>query len=92
MEISTDKLQAYMLTNNMHNLTKVLRSRSEQGVFSDYPHFYKLVSEGKDIAAEGTVAKEGEPEPYFGELFAQRMTENGEFIISKKPGDFTLYG
>jgi len=42
-EISADKLQAFMLTNNMHNLTKVLRTKSEQGVFSDYPHFYKLV-------------------------------------------------
>ena len=28
-EISADKLQQFMLTNNMHNLTKVLRSRSE---------------------------------------------------------------
>jgi hypothetical protein len=41
-----------MLTNNMHNLTKVLRSRSDQGVFSDYPHFYKLVQEGKDLAPD----------------------------------------
>ena len=33
-------------TNNMHNLTNVLRSRSEMGVFSDYPHFYELKREG----------------------------------------------
>ena len=50
MEISADKLQQFMLTNNMHNLTKVIRTRSEQGVFSDYPHYYKLVQEGKTLA------------------------------------------
>jgi len=48
-EISADKLQDYMLTNNMHNLTKVLRNRSEQGVFSDYPHTYRIVQEGKEL-------------------------------------------
>lgn len=42
-EISADKLQEFMLTNNQHNLTKVLRTRSEQGVFSDYPHYYTMV-------------------------------------------------
>lgn len=52
MEISADKLQAYMLTNDVHNLTKILRKRSEQGVFSDYPHFYRLVHEGKTLANE----------------------------------------
>lgn len=36
----------------MHNLTKVLRSRSEQGVFSDYPHFYRLVQEGKELSSD----------------------------------------
>lgn len=51
-EISADKLQQFMLTNNMHNLTKVLRSRSEQGVFSDYPHFYRMVQEGKELATD----------------------------------------
>ena len=49
LEISADKLQAFMLTNNQHNLTKVMRTRSEMGVFSDYPHFYNLVLEGKEI-------------------------------------------
>lgn len=38
MEISADKLQDFVVTNNKHNLTKVIRTRSEQGVFSDYPH------------------------------------------------------
>lgn len=52
MEISADKLQAYLLTNDVHNLTKILRKRSEQGVFSDYPHFYRLVQEGKTLANE----------------------------------------
>ena len=35
-------------TNNMHNLTNVLRQRSEMGVFSDYPHFYELKPEGQN--------------------------------------------
>ena len=75
LEISADKLQEYMLTNNMHNLTKVLRQRSEQGVFSDYPHFYRLVQEGKTIAPDNETEpkklEDGTLEhPYHGELFA----------------------
>ncbi len=38
----------YMGVNNMHNLTKVNRSKSEQGLLSDYPHFYSLKIEGKE--------------------------------------------
>ena len=53
-------------TNNMHNLTNVLRFRSEMGVFSDYPHFYELKREGQ---------KESE-------LFGTRESENGNFILS----------
>ena len=64
-----------MLTNNMHNLTKVLRRRSEQGVFSDYPHYYRMVQEGKAVAAEGDtepkILEDGTVEmPYHGDLFA----------------------
>ena len=66
-----------MVTNNQHNLTKVIRTRSDQGVFSDYPHFYKMAQEGKESTPD---------------LFAERQTENGEFVISSKQGDFTLYG
>ena len=95
-EIAADKLQAFMLTNNMHNLTKVIRTRSEQGVFSDYPHYYKLVQEGKTLAQENEQPKTLEDGtvqmPYYGELFACRMSENSEFIISCKEGDYTLYG
>ena len=81
----------------MHNLTKVLRSRSEQGVFSDYPHFYRLVQEGKELSTdnenEPKVLEDGTvKQPYHGDLFAQRWTENGEFIISCRKDDFTLYG
>jgi len=62
-----------MLTNNMHNLCKVMRKRSEQGVFSDYPHYYKLVQERFKLSDESLVGKEpaeGEEKPYFGDLFA----------------------
>ena len=41
-----------MLTNNSHNLTKVLRRKSEMGFVSDYPHFYRLVKEGKALTDE----------------------------------------
>ena len=108
MEINADKLQAYMLTNNTHNLTKVLRKKSEKGVFSDYPHFYRLVKEGKTVTDDLTTqlnnddhedndddvgeAKKEPEVPYYGELFARRSSENGEFIISCKLGDYTLYG
>lgn len=81
MEIAADKLQAFMLTNNSHNLTKVLRTRTDSGVFSDYPHFYAMVQEGKEIGAD-----------YAGELFGVRHTENGEFIISSKKDDYTING
>jgi len=50
----------------MHNLTKVHRLKSEQGLISDYPHFYEMRQEGK-----GTTI-----------MYGIRNTENGEFIIS----------
>lgn len=62
--------------NNMHNLTNVIRTKSEMGVFSDYPHFFEL-------------RREGSQKPF---LFAVRHSENSEFILSKREGDFTMYG
>ena len=64
-----------MLTNNMHNLTKVLRSRSEQGVLSDYPHYYRMVQEGKELSpdneTESKTLEDGTIKlPYHGDLFA----------------------
>jgi len=56
----------YGLVNNMHNLTKVHRIKSEHGLLSDYPHFYHLKLEGKEEVR----------------LYAVRNSENGEFIIS----------
>lgn len=50
----------------MHNLTKVNRIKSEEGLISDYPHFYELKFEGKTEVT----------------LFGVRNSENGEFIIS----------
>ena len=96
-EIAADKLQAFLLTNNMHNLTKVVRTRSEQGVFSDYPHFYKLVQEGKTISpdseTEAKTLEDGTVQmPYHGDLFACRQSVNSEFVISCKNGDFTMHG
>ena len=40
--------EEYFETNNMHNLTNVIRDRSEMGMFSDYPHFFELKFEGKE--------------------------------------------
>lgn len=87
-----------MLTNNSHNLTKVLRDKSEMGFISDYPHYYRLVKEGKTLTDLQPPSTEDPPEgeekqaPYYGELFAQRSCEYGEYIISSKKGDYTLYG
>lgn len=50
----------------MHNLTRVERLKGEQGIFSDYPHHYKLRQEGKIEAR----------------LYATRTSENSEFIMS----------
>lgn len=68
--------QAYFNLNNQHNLTKVLRNKSEEGLLSDYPHFYVLKTEGKEEV----------------KLHGIRRSENGEFIISSYPNDFTMYG
>lgn len=50
----------------MHNLTKVEREKSESGLLSDYPHFYKLKLEGKSDV----------------KIHAIRNSENGEFVLS----------
>ncbi len=55
-----------LVLNNMHNLTKIDRLKGEQGIFSDYPHHYKMKLEGKSDVV----------------LFGLRSTENSEFIIS----------
>ena len=60
----------------MHNLTKVHREKSEQGLISDYPHYYEMNFEGKAQTL----------------LYGKRSTENGEFLISSQIKDFTLYG
>ncbi|CDW71606.1 tubby-related protein 1 [Stylonychia lemnae] len=65
----------HLAVNNMHNLSRVERTKGEQGLFSDYPHRYRLRLEGKmDV-----------------KLFAQRISENSEFYISltkELPKDF----
>lgn len=72
---SQTKLE-FSQTNNAHNLTNVMRTKSEMGVFSDYPHIYKLRLEGKKDEL----------------LYAMRATENGEFIISSMKDVFCKYG
>ncbi len=52
----------------MHNLNKVAREKGEQGLFSDYPHFYKFKSENKNEFKMGAV----------------RKSENGDFLISSE--------
>jgi hypothetical protein len=66
----------YLALNNVHNLTKVSRIKSDDRLLSDYPHFYSLKIEGKDDVR----------------LHGMRNSENGEFIISSIPGNFTVYG
>lgn len=59
----------------MHNLTKVFRDKSDAGLFSDYPHFFKFKLEGKADYR----------------MFGVRNSENGEFIISCQEVIFNLY-
>jgi hypothetical protein len=75
-QLQHDEKEEFFAENNMHNLTNVIRSRSEMGLLSDYPHFYELKREGKQLSV----------------LYATRSSENSEFIISRKAGDFTIFG
>ncbi|TNV86260.1 hypothetical protein FGO68_gene8617 [Halteria grandinella] len=75
IEEAQEKAQ-YLALNNMHNLTKVNRIKSEDRLLSDYPHFYSLKMEGREDVR----------------LHGMRNSENGEFIISSIQGNFTLYG
>ncbi len=50
----------------MHNLTNVKRTKSEMGLFSDYPHFFSMTREGTTKQV----------------LWATRISENSDFIIS----------
>lgn len=70
------KQQEHLQTNNVHNLTNVMRNKSEMGIFSDYPHFYKLRVEGKNTEL----------------LYAMRASENGDFVISSQKDVFCMYG
>jgi hypothetical protein len=46
-KLQQEEKEEFFKENNMHNLTNVIRSRSEMGMLSDYPHFYELKKEGK---------------------------------------------
>jgi len=61
-----EEKEKYLETNNVFNLSKVHRERSDFGVISDYPHYYTMKEEGKEKVL----------------LQAIRATENCEFIIS----------
>jgi len=37
-KVIQDEKEEYFEEKNMHNLTNVMRKKSEMGVFSDYPH------------------------------------------------------
>eukprot|EP00347_Sterkiella_histriomuscorum_P007807 403347486 len=66
----------FLEQNNMHNLTRVERLKGDQGLFSDYPHHYKLRMESKSDVR----------------LFAERQSENSEFIVSQQQGEYTKHG
>lgn len=62
----------FLQTNNAHNLTNVQRTKSEMGIFSDYPHCYALSKEGSTEAV----------------LYAMRASESGDFVISSQKDCF----
>mmetsp|Transcript_1134 Transcript_1134/g.1425 ORF Transcript_1134/g.1425 Transcript_1134/m.1425 type:complete len:170 (+) Transcript_1134:947-1456(+) len=60
----------------MHNLNKVNRTKSEMGVFHDYPHHFELKKEGNaEVLVHGI-----------------RNTENGDFFLSNMKDVYCLYG
>jgi len=71
-----DEKDAYFKTSMSFYPWKVIRTKSEEGMISDYPHYYKIVSEDKSHPV----------------IFATRNSINGRFRISKLEGDYTLYG
>lgn len=62
--------------NNMFNLNKIYRNKSEQGLLSDYPHYYRMEPEGKTQNL----------------LYGMRASENGNFVFSQQEEVFCHYG
>ena len=71
-----DEKDQYFKANMSFYPCKVTRTKSEEGVISDYPHFYKIYSDDTSHPL----------------LFAWRNNVNGRFRLSKWEGDYTLYG
>ena len=68
--------EAHLASNNMFNLNKVYRTKSAEGLISDYPHFYRM---------EPEAAQEQK-------IFGMRNSENGNFVFSCQEEVFCLYG
>jgi len=71
-----NRKEKFLEENNLHNLTNVTRSKSDMGVFSDYPHFYEIAAEGKT-------------EPI---CYATRASENSEFVLTSSKDVHCKYG
>jgi hypothetical protein len=71
-----DEKDKYFKTSMSFYPCKVLRDRSEEGMISNYPHFYKIQSE----------------DPTHPLVYACRNSVNGRFRLSSCEGDYTLYG
>lgn len=70
------KKSKFYEVNNYFNIGKVFRRKNNDGLLSDYPHYYELTVENDaDIR-----------------LYALREAENSNFIISTNIDDFTKFG
>ena len=74
--LQREEKKRFLIPNMNYNLCVCVRKRSKEGLLSDYPHYYSFTSEVKN----------------FSPLFAIRDGENSDFVISRKEGNYDIYG
>lgn len=69
------KSSIYHVENNYFNTGKVLRQKSKEGLIHDYPHYFQMILDNDPTL----------------QLFAVRMSENGNFLLSKNINNFNKF-
>lgn len=76
-ESHRSEIEKYFKVNNHFNMGRVLRRKTDDNFgLDDYPHYYQLLLENDPNIV----------------LFALRVSENSNFIISRSYDDFSKYG
>eukprot|EP00340_Litonotus_pictus_P006496 CAMPEP_0170522974 /NCGR_PEP_ID=MMETSP0209-20121228/8359_1 /TAXON_ID=665100 ORGANISM="Litonotus pictus, Strain P1" /NCGR_SAMPLE_ID=MMETSP0209 /ASSEMBLY_ACC=CAM_ASM_000301 /LENGTH=546 /DNA_ID=CAMNT_0010810749 /DNA_START=1 /DNA_END=1638 /DNA_ORIENTATION=+ len=71
----TKKNLSYFTENNYFNTGKIHRRKSEEGIIHDYPHYFQMVLDN-------------DPDL---DLFAVRLSENGNFLLSRNIENFNKF-